>query len=229
MRDKKQLILLLSLIIFPPIIIVLSRQILPNNYFFSSLYKLVFLSPIIFAMWSEKKSLKQALFQNFSFATFKKNIWRLTLLGIFLSGIYLTSFFVFKNLLDISTITSKLNSLININLTNLIFIGLYIIIFNSLLEEYFWRGFLFAKLDKILKPWQAYLITGIAFSFHHVMFYYNWFNLGFFVLVTFGLTVYALIMNYVFKKYQDLFSCWYVHIFADIAQIFIAFKIFELI
>jgi len=229
MRDKKQLILLLSLIIFPPIIIVLSRQILPNNYFFSSLYKLVFLSPIIFAMWSEKKSLRQALFQNFSFATFKKNILRLTLLGIFLSGIYLTSFFVFKNLLDISTITSKLNSLININLTNLIFIGLYIIIFNSLLEEYFWRGFLFAKLDKILKPWQAYLITGIAFSFHHVMFYYNWFNLGFFVLVTFGLTVYALIMNYVFKKYQDLFSCWYVHIFADIAQIFIAFKIFELI
>ena len=229
MRDKKQLLLLLSLIIFPPIIIVLSRQILPNNYFFSSLYKLVFLSPIIFAMWSEKKSLKQALFQNFSFATFKKNIWRLTLLGIFLSGIYLTSFFVFKNFLDISTITSKLNSLININLTNLIFIGLYIIIFNSLLEEYFWRGFLFAKLDKILKPWQAYLITGIAFSFHHVMFYYNWFNLGFFVLVTFGLTVYALIMNYVFKKYQDLFSCWYVHIFADIAQIFIAFKIFELI
>ena len=229
MRDKKQLILLLSLIIFPPIIIVLSRQILPNNYFFSSLYKLVFLSPIIFAMWSEKKSLKQALFQNFSFATFKKNIWRLTLLGIFLSGIYLTSFFVFKNFLDISTITSKLNSLININLTNLIFIGLYIIIFNSLLEEYFWRGFLFAKLDKILKPWQAYLITGIAFSFHHVMFYYNWFNLGFFVLVTFGLTFYALIMNYIFKKYQDLFSCWYVHIFADIAQIFIAFKIFELI
>jgi len=229
MRDKKQLLLLLSLIIFPPIIIVLSRQILPNNYFFSSLYKLVFLSPIIFAMWSEKKSLKQALFQNFSFATFKKNIWRLTLLGIFLSGIYLTSFFVFKNFLDISTITSKLNSLININLTNLIFIGLYIIIFNSLLEEYFWRGFLFAKLDKILKSWQAYLITGIAFSFHHVMFYYNWFNLGFFLLVTFGLTVYALIMNYVFKKYQDLFSCWYVHIFADIAQIFIAFKIFELI
>jgi len=180
-------------------------------------------------MWSEKKSLTQALFQNFSFATFKKNILRLTLLGIFLSGIYLTSFFVFKNLLDISTITTKLNSLININLKNLIFIGLYIIIFNSLLEEYFWRGFLFAKLDKILKPWQAYLITGVAFSFHHVMFYYNWFNLGFFVLVTFGLTVYALIMNYVFKKYQDLFSCWYVHIFADIAQIFIAFKIFDLI
>ncbi|MDD2656484.1 MAG: CPBP family intramembrane metalloprotease [Patescibacteria group bacterium] len=229
MKQKNKILLLLSLIIFPPIIIVLSRQILPNNYFFSSLYKLVFLSPIIFAMWSEKKSLRQSLFQNFSFATFKKNIWRLTLLGIFLSGIYLTSFFVFKNLLDISTITTKLNSLININLTNLIFIGLYIIIFNSLLEEYFWRGFLFAKLDKILKPWQAYLITGIAFSFHHVMFYYNWFNLGFFVLVTFGLTVYALIMNYVFKKYQDLFSCWYVHIFADIAQIFIAFKIFEII
>ncbi|PIR78463.1 MAG: hypothetical protein COU28_01345 [Candidatus Magasanikbacteria bacterium CG10_big_fil_rev_8_21_14_0_10_36_16] len=229
MTHKKQLLMLLSLIIFPPIIIVLSREILPNNYFFSSLYKLVFLSPIIFAMWSEKKSWKQALCQNFHFSIFKKNILRLTSLGLFLAGIYLTSFFIFKNFLDINTITDKLSSLIDINLTNLIFIGLYIIIFNSLLEEYFWRGFLFAKLDKLIKPWQAYLITSIAFSFHHVMFYYNWFNLGFFLLATFGLTVYALIMNYIFKKYQDLFSCWYVHIFADIAQIFIAFKIFGLI
>jgi len=180
-------------------------------------------------MWSEKKSFKQALFQNFSFSTFKKNILTLSILGIIFASIYLVSFFVFQNWLDVATIINKLKNLININLENLIFVGLYIIIFNSLLEEYFWRGFLFAKLDKLIKPWQAYLITGIAFSFHHVMFYYNWFNLGFFLLATLGLTIYAMIMNYVFKKYQDLFSCWYVHIFADVAQIFIAFKIFNLI
>lgn len=229
MSQKKQTLLLLSLIIFPPILILLSRHFLPNNYFFSSLYKLVFLSPFVFAIWSEKKSWKQALFENFSFYNFKQKILPLTLLGIFLASIYLTTFFVLQNLLDISSIQEKLKTLIDINITNLIFIGLYIIIFNSLLEEYFWRGFLFAKLDKLIAPWQAYLITGIAFSFHHVMFYYNWFNFGFFLLATFGLTVYALIMNYIFKKYQDLFSCWYVHIFADIAQIFIAFKIFDLI
>lgn len=226
MTKKSKILLLLSLIIFPPIIILLSRQFLPNNYFFSSLYKLVFLSPIIFAMWSEKKKFKQSLTENFHFTVFKKNIGKLTLLGIFLASLYLASFFIFKNFLDLATITERLKTLININFTNLIFIGLYIIILNSVLEEYFWRGFLFNKLKNLIKPWQAYLITSLAFSFHHVMFYYNWFNLGFFLLVTFGLTAYALIVNYVFHKYSDLFSCWYVHIFADVAQIFIAFKIF---
>ncbi|PIZ95495.1 MAG: hypothetical protein COX80_04345 [Candidatus Magasanikbacteria bacterium CG_4_10_14_0_2_um_filter_33_14] len=229
MKTKNKIILLLSLIIFPPIIIILSRQILPNNYFFSSLYKLVFLSPIVFALWSEKKTLKKSLTENFHFSTFKKNIGILTLIGISLAGIYLASFFIFQNFLDLNTITEKLKNLINITLTNLIFIGLYIIVLNSLLEEYFWRGFLFNNLEKFIKPWQAYLITGIAFSFHHVMFYYNWFNVGFFILVTFGLTAYAIIVSYVFKRYQDLFSCWYIHIFADLAQIFIAFKIFGLL
>jgi membrane protease YdiL (CAAX protease family) len=180
-------------------------------------------------MWSEKKKLKQSLTENFHFIIFKKNIGKLTLLGIFLASIYLASFFIFRNFLDLATITEKLKDLININLTNLIFIGLYIIILNSVLEEYFWRGFLFKHLKNLIKPWQAYLITGLAFSFHHVMFYYNWFNLGFFLLATFGLTAYALIVNYVFHKYQDLFSCWYVHMFADVAQIFIAFKIFGII
>ena len=76
---------------------------------------------------------------------------------------------------------------------------------------------------------KAYIITGFAFSFHHIMFYYDWFTLPFFAIVTIGLTVSAIIMNSIFDKYKDLFSCWLVHALADTAQIGIAMIIFDLI
>ncbi len=147
-------------------------------------------------------------------------------LGIFLALIYFLAFLAFKDFISLGEITSGLKDSISLNTTNLIFIGAYIIFINSLLEEYFWRGFVFKKLFSSIKPLQAYLFSGIAFSFHHVMFYYNWFSPLFFILVTLGLVFYAMIMNFIFQKYKDLFSCWFIHIFADIAQIGIGFFIF---
>ncbi len=150
------------------------------------------------------------------------------LLGISAAIVYLGTFFLFKGFLDITTITEKLQTLASINTTNIIFIGIYIILINSLLEEFFWRGFLFKKLKENLGN-SSYFISGIAFSFHHVMFFYDWFTLPFFLIVTGGLTIYAIRMNYIFNKYKDLYSCWLIHGIVDIAQILIALMIFRII
>ena len=146
--------------------------------------------------------------------------------GIVLAGVYISAFLLFKGSLNLQLIATKLQGMISLNVSNLIFIGLYIVIFNSLLEEYFWRGFMFQELRNTVKPWLAYALTGIAFSFHHVMFYYNWFNLTFFLVVTLGLIFYAIIMNFLFQRYKDLLSCWLVHAFVDVVQIGIGFAIF---
>lgn len=124
---------------------------------------------------------------------------------------------------------NKLEDVASIGIGNLFLIGLYIIVINSLIEEYFWRGFLFEKLSALINPWAVYALTGVGFSLHHIMFYYDWFSVSIFLLVTSGLVAYAMIMNYIFYRFRDLFSCWLIHAFADSAQIFIAFKIFDLI
>ena len=229
MNTKKQIALLLFLIVLPPFIIFLSRLLFPANYFFSSIYKIIYLSPLLFRIYIEKKTLKKSLFENFSLKNFKKNILSTIIIGAFLATFYISSFVVLNKFLDLQIIIDKLQVLISLNLINLIFIGIYIISINSLLEEYFWRGFLFNNLEKLIKPWMAYTLTGIAFSFHHVMFYYNWFNLTFFLIVTIGLAIYAIIMNFIFQRNKDLFSCWLAHGMVDVVQIFIAFKIFSLI
>lgn len=227
MDNKKKLISLLFLVVFPPILIILSHEFSPNNYFFSSIYKIIFLSPLLFGVYVRKESFKQSLLRDFSFSNFKRNFFKMFGLGFVLSIIYYFSFYIFKDFIDINSITEKINELASINLGNIIFIGLYIIIFNSILEEYFWRSFIFEELHKIIKPSLAYVISAIAFSFHHVIFFYNWFTPLFFILITIGLVGYALIMNYVWNKYKDLFTCWLPHAMVDVIQIFIAYQVFS--
>jgi len=226
MPNKKTLLLILSLIILPVLIFFSTKTFFQGSYILSSFYKVIFLFPLFFGIFIEKKGLKKSLLQDFHFKTFKKNFLIIFFIGLFLAVIYFFAFLLFSEFISIEEITSGLKDSISLNITNLIFIGAYIIFINSLLEEYFWRGFVFKKLFSSIKPLQAYLFSGIAFSFHHVMFYYNWFSPLFFTLVTLGLVFYAIIMNFIFQKYNDLFSCWFIHIFADIAQIGIGFFIF---
>ncbi len=226
--NKKETAVLFALIIFPPILLILSRQFLPTNYLFSSLYKIVFLFPIFYYIAIEKKSWKSTYKENFSKKTFQKTWKRMAITGISLAIVYVAIFLLLKSFLDLPTITEKLQALASINTTNIVFIGIYIILLNSLLEEFFWRGFLFKKMKENIGN-ASYLITGLAFSFHHIMFYYDWFSFPFFLVVTLGLTIYAIIMNYIFNKYQDLYSCWLVHAIADTAQIFIALIIFGIL
>ncbi|HII14043.1 MAG TPA: CPBP family intramembrane metalloprotease, partial [Nanoarchaeota archaeon] len=219
--NKKELSILFGLILLSPIFLILSRLFLPTNYLFSSLYKLIFLFPLFYYIYIEKKSLKNIYQENFSFKTVKNTWKKMCILGLGIALIYITTFFLLKGFVDISSIIQKLELVATINTTNIIFIGAYIIFINSLLEEFFWRGFIFKKMKENIGN-KAYIITGLAFSLHHMMFYYNWFTLPFFLIVTVGLSAYAILMNFIFDRYKDLYSCWLVHALADTAQIGIA-------
>jgi membrane protease YdiL (CAAX protease family) len=175
-----------------------------------------------------KKPLLNIIKKDFHYKIFKKNFFKVLLLGLFLSLIYLSAFLIFKNYLNLDNIANNLKSSADINSTNIIFIGLYIIFINSILEEFFWRGFIFKELNKKNRI-SSYLLTGLAFSFHHVIFYYSWFNLPITIIVTLGLIIYSLFASYIFEKYKDLFSCWLIHILVDIVQIYIALVVFKVI
>lgn len=96
MNRNKQITLLLALIIIPPVIIWLSRHFFSPNYVLSSAYKVVFLSPIFFRLFLEKKTFKRALVQNFSIKKFRQNFPVVVLIGIALALIYLLAFLPLK-------------------------------------------------------------------------------------------------------------------------------------
>lgn len=220
---NKKLLLLTALLFLPPLILVLSRVFLERSYYTSSIYKIVFLFPIFYRIFLGR-NFKQALCEGFSFAKFRKNFWKALGFGAVFALVYITAFSIAKGYIDLESIVLHLMEAASTNRSNIVGIGIYIIFINSLIEEFYWRGFIFKEMKSFGKT-AAYIITGVGFTFHHVMFYYNWFNLPIFIIATLGLIAYSIISCYIFEK-TDLFSSWTAHIFADIIQIGIAARLF---
>ena len=228
-KNYKKLFILILLLILPIMFILIAREIFPNTYLFSSIYKLIYLFPIFYGFFIYKKSIKKSLTENFNFKTFKKNFIKILTIGLFLGIIYLDAYLIFKGYLNLNSIANTLSQTISVSASNIIIIGLYIIIFNSLFEEFFWRGFIFKEINNLINPITTPILTGIAFSLHHIIFYYNFLPTSLTVIATIGLIIYTIIMNYIFIKYQDLFSCWLIHAIVDIIQIGIGLKVFGVI
>ena len=212
---KKTIYLLLIL----PVIIILILQQFTSSYYISSLYKLIFLTPLLFRLRS--KSFKESILQNFSKI---KKIKSTILFGIIYVVFYGGAYLVFSE--SIGNISGDITTTLSITAQNIIFIGLYIIIFNSLLEEFFWRGFVF---DELKNTKYANILTGIAFSFHHVVFFYTWLSIPLILLSLLGLTIFAVMQNYLFLKTRNISNVWISHIFADVVQILIGLKIFGIL
>tara|TARA_Y100000310_G_C20586486_1_gene765688 strand:+ start:368 stop:910 length:543 start_codon:yes stop_codon:yes gene_type:complete len=180
-------------------------------------------------MRTSKRTFKQSITEGFSYNQFKKNLLKSTLIAAVFATIYASSFLFLGEFLNLKTIASELGRSAAINTSNILVIGAYIILINSLLEEFFWRGFVFKELSAVTSLWLAHLISGIAFALHHVMFYYNWFNPAWVVLFSVALTLFTLFMNTIVKKYRDLYTCWYIHAIVDVVQIGIALKVFNML
>lgn len=225
---NKKTLIITSIALLPPFIIILITKYLPANYLVTFIYKSLYLIPIIWRVFIYKKSFKKSLSEGFVLKGIKKILPEAIIVSILLSGIYASAFFLFQDFLDFNAIGEKINGLVDVGLDNIIIVGLYIIFINSLLEEFFWRGFIFKEL-KIKSRLTAYLVSAFGFAIYHVAFFYNWFPFFIILLAIFGLFMYAIIMNLLFEKHKTLFSCYFAHFAVDTVQISIGLKIFGLL
>ena len=94
---------------------------------------------------------------------------------------------------------------------------------HSLLEEFYWRFFLFEAFKKHI-PRYRHLFVALAFSLHHfvvTIFYFD-FKLGF--LLGFGVLVAGYIWTKLYEKENSLTAVWISHVIADIALMSFGFR-----
>jgi membrane protease YdiL (CAAX protease family) len=116
-----------------------------------------------------------------------------------------------------------------ITAANFIFIAIYITLGNSLLEEFFFRGFIFLNLRQLGKEKFAYLFSALLFAIYHISIFQSWFTLPLMLLSLFGLFTIGIVFNWLNTKTNTIINSWIVHIFADLAIILIGLKLFEII
>lgn len=159
----------------------------------------------------------------------KKNILISLALGIGVFSVILTAYTLTAKIFDYSNITSSLSDNIGVDANNLIFVTTYIALVNSLLEEFFFRGFAFFELKKVTSRKFAYIFSSFMFALYHVAMMIGWFNFGVFAISLAGLFIGGVIFIFVNEKNQNIYSSWLVHMFANFSINTIGFILFGLI
>jgi len=138
-------------------------------------------------------------------------------LGIGVYAVILGGYFVLRNWIDFSGIVDSLSSGAGVTKDNFLFVSLYISFINSLLEEFFFRGFLFANLKAASSRRFAYGFSSLMFALYHVAMMIGWFHPALTLLLLVGLTVGGMLFNFLNEKQETIYTSWLVHMFANFA------------
>jgi membrane protease YdiL (CAAX protease family) len=106
-------------------------------------------------------------------------------------------------------------------------LGIFYSLFHSLLEEYYWRWFVFGQLRRFASPGPAVLISSLGFMAHHVLVLGKFFGFDnpatwlFSSCVAVGGAVWA----WIYDRTGSLFGPWLSHLLVDAAIFAIGFDL----
>lgn len=151
------------------------------------------------------------------FANPKQGLVRGLLCGGGIFAVILGGYFAVRPYFDFSGITASLADGLGVSGDNFIFVAVYIALVNSFLEEFFFRGFAYLKLQTCLSPKLACGVSALAFALYHVAMMIGWFSPVLFALAMAGLFVGGLIFNRLAQWSQSIYLSWLVHLCANLA------------
>lgn len=145
------------------------------------------------------------------------------------AGVYaviLASYFLLRRYFDFSALTGNLTAQTGVKRDNFLYVALYISFVNSLLEEFFFRGFAFLTLKRAASRAFAYGFSAAAFALYHVAMMLGWFSPVLILLALAGLFAGGLIFDRFDEGGENIWLSWLVHMFANFATNTVGFLLF---
>jgi hypothetical protein len=103
--------------------------------------------------------------------------------------------------------------------------GVFIALLHSLLEEYFWRWYVFGRLSQVIALPSAYVLASLAFAGHHyvVLATYSpaWMVALFGTCVGIGGGFWC----WLFRRQQSLVGAWMSHLLVDVAILCVGYEL----
>jgi membrane protease YdiL (CAAX protease family) len=212
-----------SVFLFSIAITLIDAFVRPN-YFLKIPIKILFFLALPILFFLKNKDVLRDFKKIFVFK--KAGILKALLLGLGVYAVILGGYFLTRNIIDFSNVTSSLTEGMGITAENFIFVSLYISLMNSFLEEFFFRGFGFITLKKYTSRSVAYLFSSTLFAIYHIGMLVGMFNLGALALLLMGLIIGGCIFNYLNELNDNIYPSWFVHMFANFAINTVGFILF---
>jgi uncharacterized protein len=198
------------------------------------------LSSIVFLLWIEqslevaylwKTVAKATLFLLLPFILFRKSGFPFLRLrktdqksmriaigsGVVIMGVIIAAFIVLQPFIDIDALLIDLADA-GITATAFPFIALYILLGNSMLEEFYFRGLLPTLVGN---SWIRFVLPSFLFAIYHIAIFLPWFSPTLLILAVTGLWVGGIIFQLANEKSRTILPSWTIHMFADIGVLVI--------
>lgn len=223
-NTKKTTIMVTLIVVFCVLMAVIDG-VLKADYFIKSIIKLVLflILPALYSLYDKDIKIREL------FIPEKKGLKLAVILGVLVYVIITGGYLLLKNVFDFSSITTALTNNIGVTGENFIFVSLYISFVNSLLEEFFFRGFAFLTLKNVSSRKFSYIFSAGVFALYHVAMMTGWFSLPVFIIVMAGLFAGGLIFNYLNEKSGTVYPSWLLHMCANFAINTVGFMLFGII
>ncbi|MCP4710805.1 MAG: CPBP family intramembrane metalloprotease [Planctomycetes bacterium] len=86
---------------------------------------------------------------------------------------------------------------------------------HSLLEEYYWRWYVYGRMRKLVRPITAYLIASFTFAAHHYVVLGCFFPIWATAILGTSVAIGGGLWCWMFCKQRSLAGCWVSHIMVD--------------
>ena len=210
------------LVIIACIVMGIVDAVIQPGYAIKSAIKIIMflLIPIVYGLFLKEFNIKNLMKPD------KKGLCIALCLGFVIYGVVLGAYWIFKDVFDFSALTGSLNETAGVNKSNFIWVAIYISFVNSLLEEFFFRGFSFITLKKLTSRRFAYVFSSMAFALYHIAMMIGWFGLPVILISLVGLFIGGMIFNRFDEKSENIYLSWLIHMFANFATNTIGFILF---
>ena len=210
------------LVIIACIVMGIVDAVIQPGYAIKSAIKIIMflLIPIVYGLFFKEFNIKNLMKPD------KKGLCIALCLGFVIYGVVLGAYWIFKDVFDFSALTGSLNETTGVNKSNFIWVAIYISFVNSLLEEFFFRGFSFITLKKLTSRRFAYVFSSMAFALYHIAMMIGWFGLPVILISLVGLFIGGMIFNRFDEKSENIYLSWLIHMFANFATNTIGFILF---
>jgi membrane protease YdiL (CAAX protease family) len=105
--------------------------------------------------------------------------------------------------------------------------AVFVSLAHSLLEEYYWRWFVFGGLRKLM-PWKtAMVVSSVGFMSHHVIILATYFGWGTLATPAFSLGVAAggIVWAWIYHRSNSLWAVWLSHLIVDVAIMVVGYDL----
>lgn len=148
-------------------------------------------------------------------------------IGIFSFLSIMIVYYFLKGYIDRESIINQLSDENPVSPINIIMVGLYVIFINSLIEEFFFRGFVFLRLYELGYKKMAYIFSSILFGIYHIGIFQTWFSEQITLIALAGLIGSGVLFGYLNSKRLDILNSWIAHALADVAIMVIGLQFFK--